>query len=63
MTPADEAAILQAIARGESKVRFPDGREVTYRTVGELRDALALVRAEQAAPANRTTLGSFRKDP
>lgn len=62
LTTADEDAILAAIARGESKVRFSDGREVTYRTVTELNQALAIARSERSVPMNRTTLGSFRRD-
>ena len=62
LTQADEDAILLAIAKGEQKVRFADGREVTYRSVTELREALAIARAERSIPMNRTTLSSFRRD-
>ena len=61
LTEADESVILSAIARGEQKVRFADGREVTYRTVAELQQALAIARSERSVPLNRTTLGSFRR--
>jgi hypothetical protein len=62
LTQADEDAILAAIARGEQKVRFSDGREVTYRSVTELQQALAIARSERSVPMNRTTLASFRRD-
>lgn len=62
LSVADEAALLSAIAQGESEVRFADGRTVKYRTVGELREALALVRSERSVPMNRTTLAGFRRD-
>lgn len=62
VTTADEDTILSAIARGESEVRFADGRSVKYRTVAELREALALIRAERSVPMNRTTLAGFRRD-
>ena len=58
---ADEDAILAAIARGEAEVRFADGRSVKYRSVGELREALALARSERSVPMNRTTLTSFSR--
>ena len=61
LTEADEAVILQAIARGEQKVRFADGREVTYRSIAELQQALAIARSERSVPMNRTTLSSFRR--
>jgi hypothetical protein len=60
ITEADEERILAAIARGEMKVRFTDGREVTYRSVSELREALSILRA-QSIPMNRTTLPAYRR--
>lgn len=62
LTQADEDAILAAIARGESEVRFSDGRMVKYRSIGDLRQALAVARSERSVPMNRTTLTSFRRD-
>lgn len=62
LTTADEDRILAAIARGESEVRFSDGRTVKYRSVSELRDALSLARSERSVPMNRTTLAGFRRD-
>lgn len=44
-TAADLAAIETAIAKGEVKVRFADGSEVTYRSVAELRQAHAFLSA------------------
>lgn len=61
-TEADEDRIIAAVARGELSVRFADGRQVTYRSVAELRDALALIRQERSVPMNRTTLTSFVRD-
>jgi hypothetical protein len=62
LTTADEDALLIAIARGEQRVRFSDGREVTYRSVAELREALAIARAERSIPMNRTTGATFSRD-
>jgi hypothetical protein len=62
LTSADADAVLAAIARGESEVRFADGRSVKYRSIAELREALALVRTEMSVPMNRTTLAGFRRD-
>lgn len=59
---ADEDRLITAIARGEMQVRFADGRQVTYRSVAELRDALALIRQERSVPMNRTTLTQFARD-
>ena len=59
---ADEEAIRAAIARGESEVRFADGRTVKYRSVAELVQALGVVTSGRSVPMNRTTLASFRRD-
>ena len=40
-----------ALYAGELKVRHPDGGEVTYRSVEELKAALAEARASQALDA------------
>jgi hypothetical protein len=45
-TQADLDAISQAIARGESEVRFADGRTVKYRTIGELKEAFAFLKGQ-----------------
>ncbi len=54
MALADDLATLKAAARsGVERVRYADGREVTYRTMAELRQAIADVEAEIAAEAGR----------
>lgn len=64
-TQDDLAAVKAAIASGAERIRFADGREVTYRNVAELMRAKALIEAELAAlslqtrPATR--LVSFRR--
>lgn len=62
LTTADEEAVLAAIVRGEAEVRFADGRMVKYRSVSEMKEALALARSERTVPLNRTTSASFRRD-
>ncbi len=44
-TQADIAIIEAALARAELKVKFAD-REVTYRSVAELKQQLAVIKAE-----------------
>jgi hypothetical protein len=61
-TLADEDAISAAIVREEAEVRFADGRTVKYRSVAEMREALAIARSERSVPMNRTTLAGFRRD-
>lgn len=62
-TQADLDALEAALARGESRVRFADGREVEYRSVAELRSALAALSPRvSSVPFNRTTLTSFARD-
>ena len=51
-TAADVEAIERAIARGETKVRFADGREVTYRTVEDLLRARSAMQAETTVAAD-----------
>jgi hypothetical protein len=56
VTQADIDALLSAISLGESKVRFADGREVTYRSVPDMERALGVLRKEVASvPMQRTT--------
>lgn len=47
-TDTDLQAVEAAIASGERRVQFADGRSVEYRSVAELKDARALIRAELA---------------
>lgn len=62
-TQADVDALITAIASNVSEVRFSDGRSVKYRSVGEMRDALGVLRQEiTTVPFNRTTLSSFSRD-
>lgn len=49
-TMEDVAALKRAIATGVMKVRYADGREVTYRSQAELERALVMVERE-AKPA------------
>jgi hypothetical protein len=45
-TQADLDAISTAIARGESEVRFADGRTVKYRSIAELREAFGFLKGQ-----------------
>ncbi|WP_066924555.1 hypothetical protein [Methylobacterium sp. CCH5-D2] len=63
-TQADLDAINEAIATGASKVRFADNREVTYRSLSDMRsvrDEIAAQVGTQPEPI-RTTYASFSRD-
>jgi len=60
-TTNDITALKAAIATGALKVRFADGREVTYRSLSEMREILRLMTAE-ASPTpsrSRTSVAGF----
>jgi len=50
-TADDRDRLKAAIARGESRVSFAD-RSVEYRSIAEMREALALIEAELATAAD-----------
>lgn len=52
-TTADVAALERAMATGANKVRFADGREVTYRSLDEMRRILAMAQADVAGTSGR----------
>jgi hypothetical protein len=58
-------AINQALGNPTLKVRFPDGREVTYRSVDELRKAKAEIeediRQASGKSGSRTTLAQHKR--
>jgi hypothetical protein len=58
-------AIGQAIGSATRSVRFPDGREVTYRSMDELRKAKAdiedEIRTYGGAAASKSTLAQHRR--
>lgn len=60
---ADLVAIDAAIASGAMKVRYPDGSEITYRTLDEMERVRARILADVApatiAPPNRAVLVTF----
>lgn len=47
-TEADRDALREAIALGASKVRYADGREVTFRSLDDMRSILEQIEAELA---------------
>lgn len=62
-TQADIDALEMALATGERRVRFADGREVEYRSVADIRSALGVLSARMTtAPMMRTTVTAFRRD-
>lgn len=62
-TQGDIDAIDRAIATGERKVRFADGREVEYRAISDLIAARGMLSVNiSSAPMMRTTLTAFARD-
>jgi hypothetical protein len=63
-TQADRDTVASAIATSALRVRFADGREVTYQNGADLRAALALIDAELAgASATATPRFAFATFP
>ncbi|TVV75554.1 phage head-tail joining protein [Sphingomonas solaris] len=61
-TTADAEALRTAIATGAMKVRYADGREVTYRSLAEMREILRMIQADVQSDAGarcRTSVASF----
>ena len=58
-------AVNQALGNPTLKVRFPDGREVTYRSVDDLRKAKAEIeediRQTSGKPGSRVTLAQHKR--
>ncbi len=48
----DIDTLKMAIATGAQKVRFADGREVTYRSLDDMRSTLAEIQVEVLGPAS-----------
>lgn len=64
LTQADLDALETALATGQKTVKY-DGREVTFRDVGELKAAIAYVKGELDAAAGTTetqSLVGFSRD-
>lgn len=53
-TQADLDALQAALASPEHRVRFSDGREVQYRSIGEIQQAIGTVTSDLAAAASST---------
>ncbi|WP_156679355.1 phage head-tail joining protein [Sphingomonas profundi] len=62
-TSNDAEQLRAAIATGALKVRYADGREVTYRSLGEMRDILRMIQADMQGDALsgrcRTSVAAF----
>lgn len=65
LSQADVDALESAIASGELRVSY-DGRDVTFRSVAEIKEALAYVKGAiaeaSATPPARVTYASFCRD-
>jgi hypothetical protein len=61
-TQADLDAVKQAIALGAMKVRYADGREVTYRSLDDLRSIRdEIAAALNPAPVSRVVIMEHRR--
>lgn len=62
-TTADADTLRAAIATGALKVRYADGREVTYRSLSEMRDIMRMIQADVQSDAAgircRTSVAAF----
>lgn len=59
---SDVDELRRAIATGAMRVRYADGREVTYRTLAEMRETLTMMTDEVrggASGSSRGFLASF----
>jgi hypothetical protein len=59
MDANDIATLKKALANGVSRVRFPDGREVQYRSFDEIRGIIRMAEADMGVSSPRTTLAGF----
>lgn len=62
VTQADIDALQKAMVSGALKVRYPDGSEVTYRSMEEMRQAFAQAQAAiapQSVPASRLVVARW----
>jgi hypothetical protein len=59
----DADTLRRAIASGQKRVRFPDGREVEYRSLSEMREVLRMIETavENSAgdPPSRSFVAGF----
>lgn len=64
-TAADLETLERAVATGVMRVRYSDGKEVTYRTTDELLRAIGVVKGEIAraagAPRTMAAFASFTR--
>lgn len=52
-TQDDVDALKRAMATGALRVRYPDGREVQYRTLSEMKAVLVMAQAEASGTPSR----------
>ncbi len=59
MDANDIAALKKALANGVSRVRFADGREVTYRSFEEIRSIIRMAEGDIGTATPRSTVAGF----
>lgn len=64
-TQDDVDALKAAIATGATDVQYSDGSRITYRSLRDMRDTLAMMQGEvtKAAEPARRTYGAIRVTP
>lgn len=61
-TQSDIDDLKAAIASGALRVRYADGREIMYRSLGEMRETLGIMQAEatgSSSSSSRSFLAGF----
>ncbi|WP_347269862.1 phage head-tail joining protein [Rhizorhabdus histidinilytica] len=59
MDENDIAALKKAMVGGVLKVRFADGREVTYRSLAEMREIIRMAQSDSGVSTPRTSVAGF----
>lgn len=54
-TQSDIDALKAAIATGATKVRYPDSREIEYRSLRDMRETLRIMEADVSPPASSSS--------
>lgn len=59
-TQSDIDALKRAMRHGTLQVRYPDGRQVTYRGLAEMRQLLAMMEADRDGAAGTERVRTLR---
>lgn len=62
MTQGQIDALEKALASGALRVSFPEGGSVEYRSIAELKEAIAYAKGQVSPAATSQSFASFSKD-